>query len=52
VLVGRVIHDELDEHADPARVRRPDQLPEVLHRPVVRVDAAVVGDVVAVVLEG
>ena len=35
----------------PARVRRPDQLAEVVERPVVGVDAAVVGDVVAVVLE-
>ena len=51
VLVGGVVHHELDEHADPARVRRRDQLAEVLHRPVVGVDAPVVGDVVAVVLE-
>ena len=35
----------------PARVRRRDELAEVLERAVVRVDALVVGDVVAVVLE-
>ena len=51
-VVGRgVVHDEVGDHADPALVRRLDELAEVLDRAVVRVDVVEVGDVVAAVAE-
>jgi hypothetical protein len=43
--------DQLDEHLDVAGVGRVDERLEVVERAVARVDAPVVGDVVAVVLE-
>ena len=51
VLVGRVVDDQLGDHAQPARVRLPDELTELLERAVGRVDVAVLRDVVAVVAE-
>ena len=49
VVRGRVVDDEVGDHADPALVRRLDQAPEVLDRAVVGVDGEEVGDVVAAV---
>ncbi len=49
MLAGAVVHDEIDDHADTARVRRVQEGLEIGRRPVVRLDARVVGDVVAVV---
>ena len=49
VLVGRVVHDHVDDHAHAAVLRRPDQRDEVSERAEPRIDAVVVGDVVAVV---
>ena len=51
MLVGRVVHDELDQHPDAARVRLGNQHLEVFERTVARMDIPVVGDVVAVVLQ-
>ena len=51
MLVGGVVADELGDHPQAAPVRLADELAEVAHRAVVGVDAEVVGDVVAVVLE-
>ena len=50
VLVGRVIEDQVHHDLDPARVGLGEQLVEVAHRAVARVDLVVVLDVVAVVL--
>ena len=49
VLVGGVVDDEVDDHADAALLGRVGELDEVAERAVARVDAVVVGDVVAVV---
>ena len=46
-----VVHDEVDDDADPALVRRRDERAEVLDRAVVGVDPVEVGDVVAAVPE-
>ena len=51
VVGGGVVHDEVDDHPDPALVRRLDEGAEVLDRAVVRVDRVEVGDVVAAVAE-
>ena len=51
VLVGGVVQHQLGDHAQAAVVRAADELGDVAHRPVGRVDRAVVGDVVAVVAE-
>ena len=49
-MVGRrVVHDEVGDHPQTALVRLVDEGAEVLDRPVVRVDAEEVGDVVAAV---
>ena len=49
MLVGGVVDDELGDDAQAALVRLAHEAAEVAHRAVGRVDAAVVGDVVAVV---
>ncbi len=49
VLVGGVVEHQLGDHAQAAVVRHPDEAGDVAHRPEVRVDGPVVGDVVAVV---
>jgi tetrahydromethanopterin S-methyltransferase subunit A len=49
VLVGGVVHHEVGDDAQAARVGGVEKLLEVLHRPVRRVDAVEVRDVVAVV---
>ena len=48
---GGVVHDEVDDDADPPLVRGGDERPEVLDGPVVGVDPVEVGDVVAAVLQ-
>src|SRR5215213_7790691 len=45
-----MVDDELGDHAQAAAVRFVYELAEVFARPVLRMDLAVVGDVVAVVL--
>ncbi|MET4796433.1 hypothetical protein ABIF64_008611 [Bradyrhizobium japonicum] len=52
VLVGGVIDDELGDDAQAALLRFLDEALEVLHRPEIGIDRAVVGDVVAVVAPG
>jgi hypothetical protein len=52
VLDGGVVDDEVEEEAHAPRVRRGEQGLEVRHRPVLRIDASVIGDVVAGVGEG
>ena len=51
VLVRGVVHDEVDDHAQAALVRRVDQLDEVAEGPDVGVHVDVVGDVVAAVAQ-
>ena len=51
MLVRGVVADQLGDHPQPAPVRLADELAHVAQRAVVGVDAEVVGDVVAVVLE-
>ena len=51
MLVRGVVDDELGHDPQAALVRRPHEAAEVAHRAVARIDAAVVGDVVAVVPE-
>jgi hypothetical protein len=52
MLVGGVVEDELGDDAEPAPVGLADEAPQVGGRPVVGVDAAEVGDVVAAVAQG
>ena len=52
VSVGRVVHDEVDDHPDARRLGRADQFDEITVGPQTRVDAEKVGDVVAVVAAG
>ena len=49
MLVRRVVDDEFGQDPDVARMGSTDELLEILHRPVVRVEGAVLGDVVAIV---
>ena len=51
MLIRRVVDDELGDDADAALVRLVDEALEVLDRAVARMDALVVGDVVAVVAQ-
>ena len=51
VLVTRVVHDEVDDHAEAALVRLVEELVEVLDGPDLREDVGVVGDVVAAVAQ-
>ena len=52
VLVGGVIDDELGDDAQAAPLGFLDEAPEILHRPEIGIDVAIVGDVVAVVAPG
>ena len=52
VLVRGVVDDELGDDAQAALLRFLDEALEVLHRPEIGIDRAVVGDVVAVVAAG
>jgi hypothetical protein len=51
MLIRGMIDDELGNDAQPSVVRCPHEPAEVTHGPVGRIDAAVLGDVVAVILE-
>ena len=48
-VARRVVHDEVGDDADAALVRGVDERADVVHRPVVLVDAVEVGDVIAAV---
>ena len=52
VLVGGVIDDEIDDHADAALLAAMGEFDEVAERAVARIDAVIVRDIVAVVLAG
>ena len=52
VGVARVVHDEVDDHADAALVAGVEELVEVLDRAALGEDVVVVGDVVAAVAQG
>ena len=52
MLVGRVVDDEIGDHAQPAVPGDGHELGEVAERAEARVDGVVVGDVVAVVAVG
>src|SRR6185437_4019993 len=52
VLVGGVVDDELGDDAKAALLGLLDKALEVLHRPEIGIDRAVIGDVVAVVASG
>ena len=52
MLVGGVVDHEVDDHPDAALAGGADELDEVAQRAEPRVDAVVVGDVVAVVAIG
>ena len=52
VLVGRVVDDELGDDPQAALLGFLDEAAEILHRPEIGVDVAIVGDVVAVVAAG
>ncbi len=51
MLIGRVVADQLGDDAQAAPVRLADEGADIAHRPVVGMDARVVGDVVPVVLQ-
>ena len=51
VLARGVVHHQVDDHAQAALVRLVDEVPEVVDRPVVRMDVEEVGDVVAAVAQ-
>src|SRR6202043_2575850 len=52
MLVGGVVDDEVDDDADAALPAAMGELDEVAERAVARIDAVIVGYVVAVVLAG
>ena len=52
MLVGGVVDDEIDDHADAALLAAMGEFDEVAERAIARVDAVIVGDVIAIVLAG
>ena len=52
MLVGGVVDDEIDDDADAALLAAMGELDEIAERAVARIDAVIVGDVVAVVAPG
>ena len=52
MLIGGVVDDEIDDDADAALPAAMGEFDEVAERAVARIDAVIVGDVVAVVLAG
>ena len=52
MLVGRVVDDQLGDDLEAALLRLLDEALEVLQRPEIGIDGAVVGDVVAVIPPG
>ena len=51
MLIRRVVQDQLDDDAQTAAVRLLQEVGEVLQRPVARMDARVVRDVIPIVAE-
>src|SRR5262249_40002108 len=49
MLVGGMIDDQLGDHAKPAALRLDDEAAKILHRPEIGIDAAVIGNVEAVI---
>ena len=52
VLIGGIIHHQLNQNLKVALVRRAEKGFEIVRRPVARMDTQVIGNIVAVVLEG
>ena len=52
MLVGRVVDDELGNHADAAGVRRGDEILEFGERTIIRAYIVISRDVVSIVLSG
>ena len=52
MLVGGVIGDKIQDHPQPARMRRRQQSVEVAQGPEQRIDAGVIGHIVAEVSHG
>jgi hypothetical protein len=50
MLIGRVVDDKIDEHADAALLGAVSEFDEIAERSKSRIDIVVIGDVVAVVL--
>ena len=51
MLVGGVVDHQFSDYLEPASVRFPNQLAEIAHGAECRIDAHVVGDVVAVIAQ-
>src|SRR6516225_2998342 len=51
MLIGSVVHDQLDHHLETAVVSGRQKLPEVVNRAIHRMDVQIIGDVVAVILQ-
>ncbi len=51
MLVGSVVEDYLGSHAEPPPVGFSQELPEVTERPVGRVNAHIVRDVITIIPE-
>ena len=52
VLVGRVVHHQVDQDPNPALLRRVRELHEIAESAVARIDIVIIGDVVSVVFAG
>ena len=50
VLVARVVHDEIEAHADPSGVGFAEQGPEVLVGPIEGIDRIIIGHIVSVIV--
>jgi hypothetical protein len=50
MLIGRVVDDEIDEHADAALLGAVSEFDEIADRSKSRIDCVVIGDVIAVIL--
>ena len=51
MLIGGVVDDQLDQHADAAGVGGVDERGEIVQRAVAGVNVPVVGDVIAIVAQ-
>src|SRR6476619_7987247 len=52
ILIGGVIDHEFSNNAQPTLVCRVEKGTEIVKRAVVRIDVEIVGDVIAVILQG
>ena len=52
MLIGSVVHHQLDHDLHPADVRGVEEIFEILHRAVAGMHAQIVADVIAVVAQG